>query len=100
MQPELLDNTLLVINNSIIIADIENDFVLFNSENGKIYSFNKTGNYIFKVIKDSQITLVDLVNKLMEKYDISYKECLSDVKDFLQKLINEKILITSQCKNK
>lgn len=73
------------------VTDLSGEKVMIDFETGKYFLIKGVGNDIWDMIQ-SDITVGDIISKLMEEYDVSEAECESSVMDFLNKLVEFQII--------
>ncbi len=69
----------------LTFSQIDGDVVLIHPEDGKYYSFNKVGSFIWNCL-DEYKTLDELVTLLLQHYEISEEQCILEVSGFLSQL--------------
>lgn len=94
MKRNITHDSILVRNGSIPTATIDGEVGLMNIETGKYYALNSIGSDIWNKL-DKPISLNDLVAALVSEFDIDRQECYSQVKKFVERLIEEGIVIVS-----
>lgn len=67
------------------VTDLSGEKVMIDFESGKYFIIKGTGNDIWELIQED-ITVGDVVSKLMLEYDVSDDECTSAVISFLDKM--------------
>lgn len=86
--------TQLLVKKDLVIDKIDGEITIFNVDNSILYSFNKSGSYIFEMIKkgfdENKIAKI-----LSRKYNISRKQAKKDVSDFLKQLSKNKMISLS-----
>ncbi len=75
----------------IVAANLEGEVVTMNLMTGKYYNLGKTGSVIWSMLEEP-VTVDELVQKLMEKYQVSRNLCEKDVMDFLKTLLEEGLI--------
>ncbi len=74
-----------------IVSDMNGEKVMLSVANSKYYNLGVIGGDIWGIIKDP-ITIEKLVNKLLDKYDITQEECQKQVQSFLLTLKKEGLI--------
>lgn len=72
-------------------ADIDGDKVMMNIDKGQYYMINEIGSDIWSIL-ENEITIEELLNKLIDKYDIDKETCKTDVIEFLGRLSDEELI--------
>lgn len=71
--------------------EIDGEIVMMNIETGAYVSLNPTGKSIWDLLNEP--TSIDvIINSLIKEYNISKEACENDIKPFIQKLIDQKII--------
>lgn len=70
----------------------ETSLVVFNPENGDTCIIDETGVALFKAIGDGA-ALETIVDTLLLEYDAPREEIEADVSEFLDQLVQQKVLI-------
>lgn len=86
--------TQLLIKKDFIIDKVDGEITIFDVENSIFYSFNKSGSYIFEMIKKG-FDENKMAKILSRKYNISEKQAKKDISDFLKQLSKNKIISLS-----
>jgi len=66
----------------MISSNIDGEAVMMSVENGKYYGLNELGTAIWE-LTENDISFEEIINKLMEDYEVEHKDCLRDVSEFL-----------------
>ena len=67
------------------VTDLSGEKVMIDFESGKYFMIKGAGNDIWDLIQE-EITVEDIIEKLLEEYDVSRQECEESVYEFLDKL--------------
>ncbi len=73
------------------VSEIAGEKVMIDFESGKYFMIKGTGNVIFDMLTE-KITVSDIIEALMEKYEISETDCTKDTLAFLNDLYNKNII--------
>ena len=84
-------SSLIHMKRQLNVTDLSGEKVMIDFETGKYFLIKGVGNDIWDMIR-SDITVGDIISKLMEEYDVSEAECESSVMDFLNKLVEFQII--------
>ena len=84
-------SSLIHMKRQLNVTDLSDEKVMIDFETGKYFLIKGVGNDIWDMIQ-SDITVGDIISKLMEEYDVSEAECESSVMDFLNKLVEFQII--------
>ena len=89
---KLSKDSILKKTDEIVESDIDGETVMMSIENGEYYGLDSVGSHIWELIQ-SPIKVSELVDTLLEKYNVDHNTCESDVMEFLNELNNNKILV-------
>jgi hypothetical protein len=78
----------------IIASDIDDEKVMMCIEKGKYYKLDPVGRSIWDMI-EKPVKVSDVINALIEKYDVDRETCEHDVLAFLEELDEGGILQVS-----
>ncbi len=88
---EITGNTIIIRKDDFISSEIDNQTVMMSVETSKYYGFDEIGSVIWAKI-ENEISFGDLVNKLLEEYNIDREVCEKDTTEFLEKLVKMKLI--------
>jgi len=84
-------NTKVCQSREIDSADLNGEKVMMNLDKGKYFALNLVGSRIWEVIKE-EIYVKDIINILLEEYDVDKATCERNVLDYLGVLKNEELI--------
>lgn len=87
-------NTVIEKREDIVTADLDGNAVMMSIENGKYYGMDEIATAIWKSM-EHPVSVEQLVHILMDEFDVSEEQCLTDVIAFLTKLCNENLIKTN-----
>lgn len=76
----------------ILIADLGNGVVMMDLETGKYINLNNIGKVIWEKI-EHPVSVSDLINHLLSKYNVSESQCEEETFEFLERLQSQNLLI-------
>ena len=82
-----LKNTVIYRNPAAISSDLDGEAIILNMESGKYHSLDTTGTRVWELLED-KISFNDIVLKLMSEYSVEGQQCTTDVKEFINQLID------------
>ncbi len=82
-----LKNTVIYRNPTAISSDLDGESVILDMESGKYHSLDTTGTRVWELLED-KISFNDIVLKLMSEYSVEDQQCTTDVKEFINQLID------------
>lgn len=69
------------------VTDLAGEKVMVDFEQGKYFMIKGTGNDIWDMLQENKnITPGQIIEKLLEEYEVSPKECEASVMEFLGKM--------------
>ncbi len=74
-----------------VAADLDGEIVLMSIEDGTYFGFDKILSQIWEYM-ETPISVADLVDKLLEKYDVERERCESDVLKVLNDMSGDQLL--------
>lgn len=81
-------------NTSMEFLDIDDDnIVVYDFDSGDIHYISETGKVILSVL-DKELQFEELITKLCKIYSAEKSEIESDVRDFLNELIEKKVVLS------
>ena len=75
----------------IVASDIDGETVMMSIENGEYYGLDDIGSRIWELIA-RPIKVSDLIDTLLERFDVDRETCEIDVLKFLNELNEDRIL--------
>jgi len=68
--------------------ELESESVLLNLDNGNYYTLNETGTFFWSLI-DGKSSVKQLIDKVLEKFDVDKEGALKDISDLVSSLKKE-----------
>lgn len=78
----------LVVNDSVIHAELDDEAVLLNVENGVYFGLDAVGARIWQLIGQGT-TQEEIVNQLLAEYDVEPSQLDADVREFARVLVSK-----------
>lgn len=78
-----------------IVSDMDGEKVMLSIENGKYYNLGAIGGEIWELLK-TPLTLEQLVEALVGRYEIEPETCEEHVKAFLDDLLQEGLITVQE----
>jgi len=78
----------------LLVSEVGNEIVMMDIESGNYIGLNETGKAIWALL-EQPVQVADLINTLVAEYDISHEICSADTLAYLNKMAEQKILITA-----
>ncbi|WP_294155370.1 lasso peptide biosynthesis PqqD family chaperone [uncultured Clostridium sp.] len=87
-------NSVIIRNGNVDDTDIDGEKVMMNIERGQYYSMNEPAGVIWDMA-EKEIAVEDIVNKLLEEYEVEKDICISSTLSFLERLYYEGLIKTA-----
>ncbi|MGN7941330.1 lasso peptide biosynthesis PqqD family chaperone [Virgibacillus sp. 6R] len=78
-----------------IVSDMDGEKVMLSILNGKYYNLGKIGGVIWDLI-EKPISYPELVDSLVNNYDVDRGECEKQVLSFLESLKKEELIVIKE----
>lgn len=75
----------------LVVSDMDGETVMMSVTNGKYYNLGKTGGRIWELLAEP-VTVNDVIESLMDEYDVERSECERQVIAFIQMLLQENLI--------
>lgn len=85
-------NSTIHMKKQLNVTDLSGEKVMIDFESGKYFMIKGVGNDIWDMIQGGDITVDELIQKLLGEYEVSEEECEQAVLEFLNKLEDFKII--------
>lgn len=82
---------IVVQNKEIDVSDLNGEKVMMDIDKGEYFSLNSLGSRIWELI-DTPKRISDIVDTLLEEYEVQEKECIDNVIKFLDVLNYVKLI--------
>ena len=82
-------------NNSFYSATLDNEICIFDPERGKYHNLNKVGSKIWEILQND-CSLEEIVDSLLDIYEVSKDKCYSDTNEFIKNAVKDKIILVKQ----
>ncbi|MEG0238495.1 MAG: lasso peptide biosynthesis PqqD family chaperone [Clostridium sp.] len=84
-------DSIVCISKEIHITNLDGDKVMMDLEKGKYFALNSIGSRIWDLAKN-EISLKEVVSKLLEEYEVDKETCEKTVIEFIKKMNKEKLI--------
>lgn len=78
-------NSVVKLKKTVSVADLSGEKAMIDFETGKYYLIKGTGNDIWDMIQE-EISVGEIVDRLLEEYDVTREKCTESVLNFLENL--------------
>lgn len=85
MNAEITKKSIIKLKKQFSVTDLANEKVMIDFDSGKYFMIKGTGNDIWDMIQ-SEISVQEIITKLLDKYEISETECEKSVISFLNRM--------------
>ncbi len=89
---EITTDTVISQIEEIVASDIDGETVMMSIQNGEYYGLDDIGSRIWGLF-NKPVRVSDLIDTLLERFDVDRDTCKKDVLKFLNELNEDKILI-------
>lgn len=89
---ELCETDRLVRSQSVLVTDIVGETCMMSIDNGRYYGLDEVGTRIWEILAEPTSS-ADVVACLLREYDVSETECRTQVKSFLDHLVQERLVV-------
>jgi len=88
----LNNNSLIRRNPELVSSNLDGETVMMSIENGEYFGLDSVGSRIWELL-ETPIQVSSLVDRLLEEFEVSREECEIDTYDFLNQLLEKRLLI-------
>ena len=81
-------------NKEVLSGEIDEEVVMMSVEKGNYYSLDLVASRVWELLEEPT-TLRALCDQLLEEYEVDRETCERDVLEFLDKLRDQEIILTS-----
>jgi len=85
-------NAVIKKSKEILSSQIDDETVMMDIEKGEYYGINQVGTRIW-VLLERPHTIKQLCDTLMEEFEVGEEECFGDVREFVGRLAEKKMVI-------
>ena len=79
-------------NEEIIFSSLDEETVMMSIEKGLYYGLDKVGRRLWEML-ETPCLVSDMCGRLVDEYDVSPEQCSSDVLVFLDRMIENSLVI-------
>jgi hypothetical protein len=76
----------------MVYSEMDGEIVMMSIENSEYYGLDPVASSIWKALAEP-LTLGELVDRLLEEYEVDRNTCMADVEGFVQELLDKKVLL-------
>ena len=74
------------------VTDLAGEKVMVDFEQGKYFCIKGVGNDIWDMLEEKEMSVEQILHKLLEEYEVTEEVCEKEVLEFLKKLEQAEIL--------
>src|SRR5690606_9304779 len=90
--PENLDpNSRIERNSNIFAADVDDEMVMMDGEQGMYFGLNSVARTIWELLEQPR-ECGDLLSRLQEVYEVDAERCRAEVEPFLRKMLEKRLI--------
>jgi len=76
----------IVVSKEVVSCDLGGETAMLDMKEGIYYGLNEIGTIIWELIQ-KPITIQEIVDKILEEYDVDEDTCYSDVSELLEQML-------------
>ena len=80
----------------VLSSRIDEEVVLLSIQGGFYYSLEPVASRIWIILSDRPSTLTELVEQLMEEFDVDLETCTQDIISFINDMEAKKLITSSE----
>ncbi len=84
-------NAVIKMTKQLNVTDLAGEKVMIDFETGKYFLIKGVGNDIWDMLQE-EVTPAQIIEKLLQEYDVTEEECEKSVMDFLKKMEEYKFI--------
>ena len=93
----LCSTSIISRNHDIAYTQIDTDFVLLEPNTNIFCNVNPTGAALWALLENNALTLDALCKYICNNYRVSEEECLKDVTQFVEEMLDQNLFIIANC---
>ena len=78
-------------NQNLTVSEMDREKVMLDVERGEYYALNEWAAAVWDHAGDL-VTVGEMIQKLIEEYEVDYEQCLIDLQPFLQDMQSKKLI--------
>jgi hypothetical protein len=87
----ITEASIIVVTDDLMSADLGNEAVVLDAQSGKYYGLNEVGSRTLE-LANNPITVGEILDRLLQEYDVDHRLLEQDVLAFLQQLAAEQLI--------
>ena len=81
------------VNNKVLSSKIGNEAVLMCMEAESYYGLDPIGSRIWELLTESPKTVEEIIDVLLQEYEVDQETCSRDVHSFIDEMISRKLIL-------
>lgn len=82
------------INPEIMYTFIDKETIIISTIDDKMFGLNELATELLKQMEDSAVSIKDLVNYVLNHYEVSEEQCHMDVTTIMESLLADQLIIS------
>ncbi|MFA6303878.1 MAG: PqqD family protein [Legionella sp.] len=82
------------INPEIMYTFIDQETIIISTIDDKMFGLNELATELLKQMEDSAVSIHDLVNYVLNHYEVSEEQCREDVTTIMESLVADQLIIS------
>lgn len=74
-----------------LFSEIDGEVIMLSIENSEYYGMDKVGSRIWQLL-ENPVSLSEIIEALMEEYDVTVGQCTEDTKNFIGQLAEKNLI--------
>lgn len=88
---EITDSSVVQRKNDLLYSEIQDEIVALNINTSEYIGFNSVGSRIWRIL-EHPVGFPELLNRIVQEFDVNSAQARKDVIHFLQKLYEKKLI--------
>ncbi len=87
----IAESSVIKRNTSLLTTAMDNELVMMSMDKGEYYGLNSIATTIWLFL-EQPLSLTELINRLVEEYEVDRETCMKDVIPFLEELSQRNVI--------
>lgn len=88
---ELSRSSKIVVSKEVVSCDLGGETAMLDMKEGIYYGLNEIGTIIWELIQ-KPITLQEIIDKILEEYEVDDETCYADVVELIDQMVENKLV--------
>lgn len=80
----------------LVTSELKDGIVIMCIDSGVYYTLHDVAARIWQMLQESPKTTNQIIDLLMEEYDVTREQCTKDVTQFMSEMTNKKLLVKQE----